>query len=233
MMPCKNNKRYFLREARTPRSEDIKNVDIYTLNFPGREGEGTYFHSTLRAAEELIKLGKTESTNPKVVASNIFSAAMACEDRADRNRDYRKSAYKDNNGETINWEFPIPSNLSPENYEIYMRNKPWAKSHTEIEIPENLKKAQTILNDEKYFRSFKQVKEETGFFWPMWTAKAIFLKKGIVEIPWDMKKVYNTINYRNIHWHNDYTGNALLYLEAIYKFQKNGYLPWMPIENKR
>jgi len=218
------------REATpTYRVNDIRNVEIYSINFPVKNGpvEGVErsFGSALQAAEILISLGKTETDKPMTVARNIFAAAMACEGREDRNTDRRWSAYKNNAGDTILWAFTDPKDLSPENYEVYLEQHP-NSSASEVNDPEDVKKCKELLNKEKFYDSYKRVEKELGFVWPTWMTKAKFADKGFVVIPNNIVDVGKTLKFQKEKYpSDDNRKRAWLYIGAIYNLQKKGYLP--------
>ena len=233
-----NNKLLTLEEARpTYRTGDIQNVEIYSINFPVKngnpEGEERSFASAEHAARELIRQGKTESDKVMSVARNIFAAAMACEGREDRNSDRRWSAYKNDAGDTILWAFADPNDLSPENREIYMEQHP-NSSASNIAEPEEITKCKVALGDPSLYESFKEVENQLGFHWPTFPKKARYAAGGTIEIPINLNQVGKTLKFQYDKNKEDKTrAKALKYAIAISRLQKQGWLPTEPPRRRR
>ena len=214
---------------RTSRLDDIKYARVYSINFPVSkdrpEGEQKYFYSSEQAAAELIKQGKTSDDRIAPVARNIFAAAMACEGREDRPTDRRWSAYKNDAGETILWDFVDIRELSPENQRIYKEQHPNAGTVIEEDSPEE-QKAKRLLNDESYYNNYRRILKELGFIYPDFEAQVSFNDKGFVVIPYNVKAAFEVLDFqRKKHPEDADYKKARNYVLAIAKLQNAGKLP--------
>ena len=214
---------------KTSRADDIRYARVYSINFPvskdSPEGEQKSFYSSEEAAAELIKQSKTDSKDIKSVARNIFAAAMACEGRDDRPTDRRWSAYKNDAGETILWDFVDVNDLSPENQRVYKEQHPNA-SVVDEEDSEEIKTAKKILSDERYYNGYREVVKELGFYYPVFETRVSFNDKGFVVIPKQINKVFQTLDFQRNKYPDDISRKeARNYVLAIGKMQNEGKLP--------
>lgn len=243
-----------LEEAEsTYRARDIKEVGVWTPNFPWPTGtKEAHFYSAYDAAKVLIKLKKTKTDDASSVARNIFAAAMACEGRSDRTdkngniRDRRWSAYVDGNGETILWDFEDLDELSPENRLVYEKEHPYIQNQREEEKDPEIKKYIDILNDDTYYESCMKMvnwggRPQEGFVTEtprmnqLGSVKisAPFLNKKYVRmflLDSGLKRAIDSFKRKKEHFKDNEVALATvkkggLYLKALIVLQNLGKLP--------
>ena len=243
-----------LEEANSAsRARDIKEVGVWTPNFPWPDGtREAHFYSSFAAAETLVKLGKTKTDDPASVARNIFAAAMACEGRTDRTdkngniRDRRWSAYIDGNEETILWDFEDIDELSLENRLVYEKEHPYVHSGREEEKDPEIKKYIDVLNNDIYYESCMKMVNWIGKPWEGFTVEipkhsqpsivkipAPFLNKKYVKIfllESGMQKALDAYKRKKEHFKDNEVALTTVkrggkYIKALIELQRIGRLP--------